>query len=290
MQQYQKAQPSSVGLFVLQQPFCAGVICRQGRRQFHGVISMRYIDRVFLSGVLLDAVCSVDAQPLRILTTEVPPMAFVKDDKLQGFCVDVVQNIQRRLGESITITVLPWARAYHKAQTEPGIMLVCPKRTAEREHKFRWVGPLPSLKTVIYVRAGTHAKLASLDEAKELSNILVVRASYSYQDLTGSGFHNLYEVNDGAGMVRMLMANRAPAMILERQQLEAVLREVGVERQALTAIFEMQSPTSNLAFSRDVPAQTVSQWQMAFDAMRRDGSYGKLYDKWFPAIGGGRRR
>jgi polar amino acid transport system substrate-binding protein len=168
---------------------------------------MRYIDRVFLSGVLLAAVCSADAQPLRILTTEVPPMAFVKDGKLQGFCVEVVQDFQRRLGESSAITLLPWARAYHKAQTESRIMLVCPKRTAEREHKFRWVGPLLSLKTGIYVKAGTHAKLASLDEAKELSNILVVRSSYSYQELTGSGFHNLYEVNDGAGIVRMLLAS-----------------------------------------------------------------------------------
>jgi polar amino acid transport system substrate-binding protein len=88
----------------------------------------------------------------------------------------------------------------------------------------------------------------------------------------------------------MLMANRAPAMIVERPQLEAVLREVGVDRQAISAIFEMQSPTGNLAFSHDVPAQTVRQWQVAFDAMKGDGSYSKLYDKWFPAIGDGRRR
>jgi len=251
---------------------------------------MRYIDRVVLSGALLAAACGVDAQPLRILTTEVAPMAFVKNGKLQGFCVEVVQDIQRRLGESATITVLPWARAYHKAQTEPRIMLVCPKRTAEREHKFRWVGPLLSLQTGIYVKAGTHAKLASLDEAKRLSGILVVRASYSYQDLTASGFHNLHEVNDVTGMVRMLMANRAPAMILERQQLEAALSEVGVDRQALSAVFEMQSPTSNLAFSHDVSEQTVRQWQAALDAMKRDGSYSKLYDNWFPVTGQGRRR
>jgi polar amino acid transport system substrate-binding protein len=217
-------------------------------------------------------------------------MAFVKDGKLHGFCVEVVQDIQRRLGESSPITVLPWARAYHKAQTEPGIMLVCPKRTAEREDKFRWVGPLLTLQTGIYVKAGTHAKLVSLDDAKGLSKILVVRASYSYQDLTARGFQNLYEVNDGVSMVRMLMANRAAAIMVERELLEAALNDVGVDRQALSAIFEMQSPTSNLAFTHDVPAQTVRRWQAAFDAMKRDGSYSKLYDKWFPAPGHGQRR
>lgn len=251
---------------------------------------MRYIGRIFLSGMLLATVCGVAAQPLQILTTEVAPMAFTKDGKLQGFCVEVVGEIQRRLGQSAAITVLPWARAYHMAQTEPNIMLVCPKRTAEREQQFQWVGPLLSSQTGIYVKNGTHVKLASIEDAKGLSNLLVIRASYSYQDLTGSGFRNLYEVNDAASMVRMLMAGRAPAMMLERQQLEAVLPEVGVERQALSLVFEVPSPTSNLAFSRDVPAQVVSQWRAALEAIKRDGSYGKLYDKWFSAAAQGRRR
>lgn len=251
---------------------------------------MRYIGRVLLSGTLLAAACGADAQPLRILTTEVPPLAFVKDGKLQGFCVDVVQEIQRRLGQSAIITSLPWARAYAKAQSEPGIVLVCPKRTAEREDMFQWVGPLTSSQTGLYAKAGTQTKLASLDAAKALSSILVVRASYSYQELSANGFQNLYEVNDAISAVRMLMANRAPAMMLERQQMEAMLAEAGIDRQALSAIFEMQSPTSNLAFSRDVPAPTIRQWRAAFDAMKRDGSLGKFYEKWFPAKGLGRHR
>lgn len=246
---------------------------------------MRNFDRIFLSGALLTATCGADAQSLRILTTEVPPLAFVKDGKLQGFCVDVVLDIQRRLGESAAITSLPWARAYAKAQSDPMILLVCPKRTAEREDKFQWVGPLITSQTGLYSKAGTQPRIASLDDAKGLSSILVVRASYSFQDLSAHGFQNLYEVNDAVSMVRMLMANRAPVMMLERQQMEAMLSEAGVDRKALSAIFEMQSPTSNLAFSRDVPAQTVKQWRTAFDAMRRDGSLGKLYDKWFPPKG-----
>jgi polar amino acid transport system substrate-binding protein len=242
--------------------------------------SMRSIDRRFVAGALFAAAGVVCATDLQILTTEVPPMAFMKDGKLQGFCIEIVADIQRRLGKSDAITLLPWARAYQMALHEPNTMLICPKRTAEREHRFRWVGPLLSSQTAIYAQAGGQGKLASLEAAKALSSLLVLRASYSYQDLTGMGFRNLYEVNDPAGMVRMLMASRAPAMMMERQLLDVVLKDLGADPKVIVPIYEIQSPSSNLAFSTDVPQQTVNQWQAAFDAMKKDGSYGLLYDKW----------
>ncbi|WP_295993671.1 ABC transporter substrate-binding protein [Rugamonas sp.] len=250
---------------------------------------MRSVDGFFLVGAWLAFLGNADAGELQVLTTEVPPMAFVRDGKLQGFCVDIVEEIQHRLGQSSHIAVMPWARAYHKAQIESNTMLVCPKRTAERETQFQWVGPLLSTHTNIYAKAGAIAKLASLDQAKRLSSILVVRASYSYQNLAGGGFHNLYEVNNAASMVRMLMADRAPAMMLERQELDEVLIDAGIAPQALNSIFEMPSPTSNLAFSSDIAPQIVRQWQAALDAIKKDGSYNKLHDKWFPPQTHGRR-
>jgi polar amino acid transport system substrate-binding protein len=254
---------------------------------------MRGIHRIFLLGTMLAVAagsCGAGTGALRILTTDISPLAFIKDGKLQGFCIDIVEHIQRRLGSVDAISLLPWARAYQMALTEENILLVCPKRTAERELKFHWVGPVLTSMTGLYVKTGTHPRLATLDGAREISSILVLRASYSYQDLSARGFHNLYEVNNADGMLRMLMAERAPAMMLERQAMEVALQEAGVERQAVTAIFELPSPTSNLAFSRDVPASTVRQWQAAFDAMKKDGSYARLVDKWFPPAAPMRRR
>ena len=36
------------------------------------------------------------AAELRILTTEVPPLAFTRDGQVTGFCVEVVKAIQQR--------------------------------------------------------------------------------------------------------------------------------------------------------------------------------------------------
>lgn len=230
------------------------------------------------------------AAPLHILTTEVPPLAFSIDGKVSGFCVEVVEEIQRRLGIGAPIEMLPWARAYWRAQSEPNTVLVCPKRSAEREALFQWVGPLLSGNTHIYAKAGSRPALRTLADAKKLQQIMVLRDSYSYQHLTALGFKNLSPVNNSAGMLKMLMADRAPAMVLESVQLHALLPESGVEPSEIKAILSVQSPSSNIAFSLDVPQKTVLQWQAEFDAMKRDGSYRKLVNNWFPKLAQGKRR
>ena len=224
-------------------------------------------------------------QTLHVMTTEVPPFAFVKDGKQTGFCIEIVEEIQRRLGRADAIDILPWARAYRQAQLEKNGLLVCPKRSPEREALFKWVGPLFNSKTDFLIKSGTTVHIGSLAEARRLKQILVLRDSYSYNYLRLHGFENLYLVNNLSSMLHMLLAERAPAMVLERVQLDAVMREDGVAPGAVKTVLHVQSPSSNLAFSKEVPDKVVRDWQGALDAMKKDGSYSRIFDKWFPRPG-----
>ncbi|MDZ7666513.1 MAG: hypothetical protein U5K27_14535 [Desulfotignum sp.] len=60
---------------------------------------------------------------LTILTENLPPLNFIKDDVLIGPAVDIVTEIQRRLGNHDQIQVYPWARAYNMASEEENIVL-----------------------------------------------------------------------------------------------------------------------------------------------------------------------
>lgn len=221
--------------------------------------------------------------PLRLLTTDVQPLAFINNGKLGGFCVEIVEEIQRRLGEPAPMKMLPWARAYALAQTAPHTLLVCPKRTPEREKLFQWVGPLFKADTYLYTKAGMRTPLHTLADLKQLPNLLVIRDSYAFHYLSAKGFENLYVVNNASGMLQMLVADRASAMVLETLQFDFVVHEDGAPHAAIVPVMKLQSVSSNLAFSRDVPGKVVAQWQAEFDAMKRDGTYRKIYDKWFPA-------
>ena len=240
--------------------------------------------------LLLAFAAAARAAPLRLLTTDVQPLAFVVKGKLTGFCVEIVEEIQRRLGEPAAMEVLPWARAYALAQTSQNTLLVCPKRTREREALFQWVGPLLMADTYLYAKAGMATPLHSLADIKKLPNLLVIRESYAFHYLSSKGFENLYLVNNASGMLQMLAANRAPAMVLETVQFDFVMCESGAPKIAIVPLMKLQSVSSNLAFSRDVPVRVVAQWQATFDAMTHDGTYRTIYEKWFPSAAVHQRR
>lgn len=128
---------------------------------------------------MLFAAAAATAAPdggMKILTADIPPMAFMKDGRVTGYCVDVVREIQRRIGDSTAIELQPWARAYRSAQEGANVVLVCPKRTADREHQFKWVGPLFTSQTNFYARPVDRVRIASLEDAKKLSGVPAPRA------------------------------------------------------------------------------------------------------------------
>ena len=239
----------------------------------------RLVSRCALILILVTNFAAADE--MQILTTEIPPQIFLKDGKLSGFCVEIVEEMQRRLGDMTPMQILPWARAYSLAQTQKNTVLVCPKRSPERESLFKWVGPLLTTDTDLFVKKDSPISIRSLDEVKRFEMILVMRGSYTYGYLAAHGFHNLYPVNDPPGMLRMLLANRAPVAALERLQMEAVVAQAGASLDIVKNVFHIQTLTSDIAFSKDTSENTRKHWQAALDAMKRDGSYLRIYKKWF---------
>lgn len=53
---------------------------------------------------------------------------------------ELVREILRRLGETASIQVVPWARGYQMVQRTPGTGLFATIRSAQREADFKWVG------------------------------------------------------------------------------------------------------------------------------------------------------
>ncbi|WP_339938309.1 hypothetical protein [Undibacterium luofuense] len=49
---------------------------------------------------------------LTIYTEDWPPVTFKNGDKPDGMAVEVVQELQRRIGNTSAIQVVPWNRAY----------------------------------------------------------------------------------------------------------------------------------------------------------------------------------
>ena len=149
------------------------------------------------------------AQGLTILCEDDPPLQYQdKDGKITGLTVEVVREIQRRVGSAEEIKLVPWARGYDAALAGPNIVLFSMARTPERERLFTWVGPVMETIYGFFARSDSRISIASIDEAKLAGRIGVYANDARDLILTRLGFTNLDRTTDNITNVKKLMAGR----------------------------------------------------------------------------------
>ncbi len=129
------------------------------------------------------------ARATTIFTEEDPPFSFEGPEGTPiGYGVAVVQSIQKVMGTQDPITMVPWARAYKTILTQPNVAIVTMSRTRAREALFHWVGPIIENQWVIVAKKSAKLRMETLDDAKKIKAIGVVR-DYAWADyLTARGF------------------------------------------------------------------------------------------------------
>lgn len=223
-------------------------------------------------------------ETLRLYTEEYPPITFSREGRAAGLAVEVAEEIMKRLGTAVPIEVVPWARGYRAATTEPNVGLFATTRTAEREPLFHWVGPIASTRAYLYVRRGQGPRIASLEQAREVDQILVPREWYLHQILRGMGFNNLKAVGTPADVIRMHAASRGALMALDESTVAETMRAAGVAGEPPEPVLLLSEAVQYITFSRDTPASLARRWQAALDEMKRDGAFAAIYARWLPGV------
>lgn len=219
---------------------------------------------------------------LNILTEDNPPLTFSQNGEPAGLVVEVVQEIQSRVGNHDPIAVIPWARGYRLAQTQENTVLFITNRIGEREHLFKWVGPVTTTLGSFFVRSDSKLKLVSLDDARKLGQILVVRDWYLQLMLSAQGFSNLNAIATPKQMVSMLMHGRAEVITSENTAMPTQLKQLGYQAADVRKAYTFSHTSGYIAFSTKTSDAVVRVWQQALDDMKRDGSFAAIYRRWLP--------
>lgn len=235
--------------------------------------------RVVLSLLLLFCL-PLRAADLLLYTEEGPPLNFTRDGQLTGYAVEVVQEIQRRSGDQLRIEVVPWSRGYALAREQANVGLFSMARIAEREGLFQWVGPFMVTQNRFYTRLGSGLRINSLEQAKGL-RIALPRQWYSLQYLTSRGFSDIFAVSSAAKMASLFSKGRTDVLAVSDISLPMLLAEVGMRPEQVEAQFSFLQHQSYLGFSPATDPALVARWQAALDDMKRDGSFGRIYQRWF---------
>jgi polar amino acid transport system substrate-binding protein len=109
------------------------------------------------------------AQTIHLKTEIYPPFNMsAEDGDIIGISTEIVEQLFKRAGVDYTLELLPWQRAFGMALEEENTAVFSTTRTAERESKFRWVGPIAENNWVFLAKKSRGISVANLEAAKSL--------------------------------------------------------------------------------------------------------------------------
>ncbi|MFA5078379.1 MAG: transporter substrate-binding domain-containing protein [Dehalococcoidia bacterium] len=233
---------------------------------------MKRLCFALIAGILLITACVTPAQPakLRVLTEEYPPFNYTDaNGNLVGSSTAEVKGILNKLGENITIEVMPWSQAYETVLAEPDTALYSMARTSERENVFMWVGPIGSYENWLYAKKGSNIRCSSLDEAKAVKGIAAVRDEAGQQNLAQQGCINFAYTDSTADGLKKLVAGEVDLWLGPGADVELVAKQAGIDPAEIEAVAFVHKVDLYIAFNKNTAYATVAAWQNALDSLKK---------------------
>ncbi|SCA55143.1 putative ABC-type amino acid transport/signal transduction systems, periplasmic component/domain [Candidatus Terasakiella magnetica] len=224
---------------------------------------------------------------LMIMTEEFAPYQFYEENdgtrQFKGISLEVVQALQKEVGNQDPIKVLPWNRALKLLAKKKNALLFSTARTPERENKYKWVGPLASLEMVFFKRSDSDISLNSLDEARTLNKIGVTKNVATHEILRNMGFTNLDVMESGADEknLKRLIKKRVDVWPTVYYAGTYSAKKMGVleKIQAIPNV-KIMSGHLYIAFNKAVDDKIIHQWQLALDSLRTKGVIDQIVMKY----------
>jgi polar amino acid transport system substrate-binding protein len=235
---------------------------------------------VIVASVFLISVQPAMSAELTILTENLPPLNYLKDGVLVGPSVEIVKEIQRRVGSHEEIKVYPWARAYKMALEDENVVLFGTTYTKVRHDKFKWIGPLATKRDILVVKKGSGIKINSLEDAKKVNRIGTLRDDTRERLLKRLGFTNLEPVSDEQKNAKKLVLGRIDLWTYKKPGLKTVCELAGVDYNEIEEVYHLRKIDLMIAFSKKTSDSIVQNWSNAFNEMLADRTIMQIRKKW----------
>lgn len=198
---------------------------------------------------------------------------------LEGISVDLVKEIQKRIGNEQKIRLFPWSRGYNLTLKKTGYALFLTTRSKEREALFKWVGPVSSMKILFFKNANRKdLDIGSLEDAKKVKSIAVSIDTIEYQKLEKLGFKNLHVNKLANYSLKKILENNTDLYPTEYYSFLYELKRKNLQNKIVPV--KMQEPIIEsqlyIAFNKETSPSSIKKWQDALDEIKKDGTYDKI--------------
>jgi len=225
---------------------------------------------------LVSQALAADKAAINIYTEQFPPYNYQGDAGLEGFVVDVVQELKAQLGRDDKIRLVPWLRVLRHLDEAKPAMGFAMARTANREDQYQWVGPVASMNSVLVVRRDHPLQFTSLESARRLSAIAVLEHSAGGALLSAHKFSNVVAANRPEINFRMLLKGRVEAWLSVESSVLYHMHQLGINPDKFRLIDVDNHLPMYLVFSLATDPAEVARWQQALDQFKANGGQAKL--------------
>ena len=216
---------------------------------------------------------AADPPHLKLLTEDYPPFNMADaSGRIIGLSTEIVHQLLQRAGIGHDIELLPWVRAFNRAVLEPGTCVYSTTRTEQREHQFKWIGPVVENPWVLYARSDNKLNVTTLETVRPYrlggysgDAIAQYLISKNFDvDLASTDLQNVRKLV--AGRIDFWASGKYSGAMLAAREKAANIRPV----------FTFNTTFMYLACHPQMEDRTVSLLNDTLEKMRKDGTVAKI--------------
>ncbi|MEH6825167.1 MAG: transporter substrate-binding domain-containing protein [Motiliproteus sp.] len=213
---------------------------------------------------------------------EEPPLGYSNSDgKLDGISVDLVRELQQRVGNREQIQVLPWARAYRLARNEADTLLFTTTRTPERTPLFHWLLRVNRNAWILYAHRDHAPVVTVIEDARAVESIGVLRGGAHERMLQSEGFTNLVPMSSYVQLLQNLAKGRLEMVFYSASGFLVSASKAGITPDEFIPLFSLRTPESYIVLSKmGTDTATLNRWRQAAESIQSDGTYERIARRW----------
>ncbi|MFD1623459.1 substrate-binding periplasmic protein [Azospirillum griseum] len=247
-------------------------------------IKARILATTVLSiGVFAALPASADA--LRMVALSFPPLIYDDGGKPAGIAYEIVTEAMKKAGHTISVEIMPWARALDTVKEGGADAIFTAYKTPEREQFLNYSTEVlvPQVVSFFVTKDSTITFDGDLTKLGKAKIGVVNQISYGsvIDEAIKSGvLASVEKSNDSDSNVKKLLSGRYDVMPSNRYVAQYFLKQQGALDQVKELTPEVQSIPSYIAFTK---ARDTAKLRADFDAgvaaMKANGSYQQILDK-----------
>ena len=215
---------------------------------------------------------------LQFITHSSTQQTYYEEGKLRGiphagrraFYVELVREMMAVMNVPLIIQNYPLARGIQDVQTKDNIAFFNITRTPDREDSVKWVIQLLETTSYFYEMKDAPTGIKTLEDAKKVRTIGVVRGGVHEGRLTARGFNNLHPLETYTQVISMLIKGRIDLTASTGDFSSVQESTLELDKIQNTGV-KVYNSVGYLCFSKNVPDNIVAQWQQAYQHIKQTG-------------------